>query len=349
MSMAEDYLYERREMLSGEKVKLITEINEIDLEREETEDKIRELEQSIDDSFEVFSPRTRKNDFVRNEIISFKERLEELLLIKKQKIEHLELVDNDLQMINEALGDRDDEEDFSYERQDEFYDNSISGISIIENQECINSIEAEKLLGTVNQALTNLVHKCEICSKVMEVDILRARLELEVMSDILKNTIKEVESIAYDIAPLSIGGSRENIIAEVIKSENQNDKADISFDIEGDINEIDEVEFITAVKILREVIRNSAGYFKGENISVLINCQEDTLQIIISDDESELYQNDEEDFDIISETDSEKQFEFKLLYDKVYLLNGSIDIDVQPEGGRLVNILLPIVKICKDD
>lgn len=60
ITKAESYLLERLEMLSDEKVIIITKINNIDIELEEIDSKIVEIQKDVDEAFEIFSPRAKK-------------------------------------------------------------------------------------------------------------------------------------------------------------------------------------------------------------------------------------------------------------------------------------------------
>ena len=83
ITKAESYLYDRLEMLSDEKVLLITKLNKIQIEIEETDNMITSMAQDVDTAFEVFSPRPKRNDFAKEGIAKLNKRKEELKLLKK--------------------------------------------------------------------------------------------------------------------------------------------------------------------------------------------------------------------------------------------------------------------------
>lgn len=75
MNKAEKYLSERIDLMSDERIILLGKIDKADLEIKEIEYKIKDLKNSIDDTFEVFSPRTNKMILLKVRLFAWKKRL----------------------------------------------------------------------------------------------------------------------------------------------------------------------------------------------------------------------------------------------------------------------------------
>lgn len=338
MNRAESYLYDRLDLLSDEKVILITKINKIDLEVEETILKIDELKQKIDDAFEVFSPRSKKNDFVKNEIVTFQNRLEDLNLLKREYDEQIKLIDDDVDIIRESLG-QEPEEDYYY-NVEENEDSEINSLGILKGQEIERQRIAMELHDSTVQVLTNLVHKCEICSKFMEVDITRSKLELEVMSKTLKEIINEIRNIIYDLRPMSFDDigldvTIERIVSIALKTTDM----DIVFKVKGKKTLIGEVESLTLIRILQESINNSIKYSEGKRINIELEYLEDKINLKIMDDGkgfevNKLKKNDENKL---------TGFGLSIMKERVYLLKGNIDIKSEIDKGTEIKVTIPIL------
>lgn len=106
MTKAENYLSNRLSMLSDEKIIITTKINNLDIEIEEINEKIREISNDMDDTFEIFSPRVKKNDFIRDEIQKLKNNREELSRNKEKLCEQTKMVDEDIKIIKDALSEK---------------------------------------------------------------------------------------------------------------------------------------------------------------------------------------------------------------------------------------------------
>ena len=67
------------------------------------------MKSNIDDSFEIFSPRTKKYDFTKNEIESLENRIDELNSLKEEYQNKIDELSNDISEINDILNDETEE------------------------------------------------------------------------------------------------------------------------------------------------------------------------------------------------------------------------------------------------
>lgn len=181
MNKAEKYLNERINLMSNERVTLLTKIDETDFEIKEIENKIRDLKNSIDDTFEIFSPRTKKNDFIKNEIECLEKEVDDLSALRDEYREKAERVLKDIDTIEDALReniDGDSEDTLDDEDAFEF---------VPDDGETIE----EKVL----KSISGLIHRCEICEKVAENDKGRAKLEIQVMRKELNELYNNIKII----------------------------------------------------------------------------------------------------------------------------------------------------------
>lgn len=200
MDKAEKYLKDRIIDLSDEKDKFYDMINEINFEVKETKSRIRELKSNIDDSFEIFSPRTKKYDFTKNEIESLENRIDELNSLKEEYQNKIDELSNDISEISDILNDETEETTIDTEEKitaENKNDAKLPIDKITENEQ--KFIYAKKLEENVLQPISNLIHKCEICNKVVEVDTGRAKLEIEVMSKSLSEIYEKIKDITTDL------------------------------------------------------------------------------------------------------------------------------------------------------
>lgn len=342
ITKAESYLLERLEMLSDEKVIIITKINNIDIEQEEIDSKIVEIQKDVDEAFEIFSPRAKKNDFIRDEINKLNVRCKDLGEMKEAYSAQLKLVNEDIAVIKDALGDTtiDDDEDGEIIQNyvSSSYKNDDFRMDILKQQELERQRIARDLHDTTVQVLTNLVHKCEICSKIMDVDSTRAKLELEIMSKTLRETIDDMRNIIYDLRPMAFDDlGLETTLRNAISKIDANTDMYVSFNINGDMVEVSSVIALTLLRIMQEASSNSIKYSKGKHLDVLLNYNEDDIELTIKDDgigfEIESLPNPGE---------NNKGFGLSIMKERVFLLSGKIKIESKINGGTAINIKVPI-------
>lgn len=232
MKETEKYLIERLNKLSEKRNDLTSKIEQTELQIGELEYKIRELTENIDEAFEIFSPRVKKNDYVKNEIGRLEKEKQKLKAIRDVDKEKEKIILEDITNIkgileNETVEDKTEKENCEIAVSDLLCDNEIS--EFLKNNTCnsgsdINqkimgnsaekvtkytmeslAVEKERMIigkaieEKTIQAVSNLVYKCDVCSSLLEVDTIRARLEIEVMSKKLNDLYDDIKEITDDL------------------------------------------------------------------------------------------------------------------------------------------------------
>ncbi len=340
ITKAESYLYERLEMLSDEKVMLITKLNKIQIEIEETDNMIAAMAEDVDTAFEVFSPRPKKNDFAKEGIAKLEKRKDELKLLKKDFAEQLMKLEGDINVIRDALGEAPESgEEVFYSDEVEDSEAKLYGIQILESQEAERKRIARDLHDSIVQVLTNLVHKCEICSKIMDMDSIRAKLELEIMSKTLKDTIAEMRDIIYDLRPMSFDDlGLEVTLERALKSIDAGTDMKISFNVEGENQELSPIVQLTIFRIVQECANNSIKYSKGKALDIRLIYEGKTVLLEISDDG--------QGFEYVEGNGNQEKnhtgFGLSMMRERVALLSGYIDIDTAIGKGTVVRVTIPV-------
>ena len=285
ISKAEEYLLKRLEMLSDEKIILVTKVNKLNIEIEQIDAMIKQIAQDVDTAFEIFSPRQKKNDFAKQEIdklLSHKEELKETVASLTESANELE---EDIQAIREALGQPVEINNIDIEDEyieSVYYEDTTYGMKILEQQENERSRIARDLHDSVVQVLTNLVHKCEICSKIMDVDGIRAKLELEIMSRNLREAISEMRNIIYDLRPMSFDDLGLNVTLEsFINDVKSRTNMEITFNVEGTPNVLPSIMQLTIFRVVQEATNNSIKHSKGKKLDIVFKYDSDNIYLYI--------------------------------------------------------------------
>ena len=343
ISKAEEYLLNRLEILSDEKIILVTKVNKLNIEIEQIDAMIKQIAQDVDTAFEIFSPRQKKNDFAKQEIdklLSHKEELKETVASLTESANELE---EDIQAIRVALGHPVEVNDNYIEDEyieSVYYEDTTYGMKILEHQENVRSRIARDLHDSVVQVLTNLVHKCEICSKIMDVDGIRAKLELEIMSRNLREAISEMRNVIYDLRPMSFDDLGLNVTLEsFINDVKSRTNMEVTFNVEGTPNVLPSVMQLTIFRIVQEATNNSIKHSKGKKLDVVFKYNFDNIYLNIKDD----------GIGIEKENDENKQslhtgFGLDMMKERVALLNGKIDVLTAEDGGTSIEVIIPILQ-----
>lgn len=339
ITKAESYLYGRLKMLSNEKIHLVTKLNKIKIEIEETDNKISSMKENVDKAFEIFSPRTKKNDFAKVEIEKLEKHKGELELLYEDLSVKLEDVEEDINQINEALGEEIVVEENNVSEKTEKLSKELYGIHILESQEAERKRIARDLHDSIVQVLTNLVHKCEICMKIVDVDTIRTKLELEIMAKTLRDAIGEMRNIIYDLRPMSFDDLGLDITLErAVKSIDAETDMDVSLTIEGEMRDIPGIVQLTIFRIIQECACNSIKYSKGEKLNIRVVYDEQSVVLEITDDGVGFDYGEK-----ASSNDNEHTgLGLNIMKERVALLSGTIDIKTEIGKGTVTTVSIPV-------
>lgn len=158
-----------------EKLNIEREINNIQIHIRENIEFIKLLEKTNDVSYESFTPRevnVRNKDKI-SELKEEQQRLEEYLEEQKEKYEKSVQCLNE---VNEVI---------------ECYKADIMSKKVY---------ISEELKSSIINSLQTVIQKTEFCSKLVEIDPMRCKLELNMISDLLKDIIMDTEK--YDQNPV---------------------------------------------------------------------------------------------------------------------------------------------------
>lgn len=217
------YLQNRLEYLN----RLVLESEEkrdiLNIEKKELFNQIEEYKDKIDEAYDVFSPKSTKNDFIKEQIQLFEiklnqindsiENLQEQIESGREEAEEIEKAieelksrmdetDEILSILNEIEMEREKEisciditkEDRFEDEYDSFeeYDN----YKRYDNYEEYNPLVSKKI-EIEKRKIRDIIYKCENCSTFMELDVNRCKLELNniigLLEDLLKHSKRKVE------------------------------------------------------------------------------------------------------------------------------------------------------------
>lgn len=337
-SKAKEYLQKRLETLSDARVILNVEISKINTDIVNIDEMIKQVSKEVDNAFEIFSPRQKKNDFAKQEIDKLLSNKQELKDSLSQLTEQANELDNDINNIKEVLGEpTEDEVNLPLNEEDTSYEDRMCGIKILEQQENERSRIARDLHDSVVQILTNVIHKCEMCSKIIDVDAIRAKLELEIMSKNLRDSINEIRNIIYDLRPMSFDDLGLNTTLESLVNDiKSRTNMEVGLIIEGERSEISSIVKLTIFRIVQECTNNSLKHSKGKKLDVSLKYQENNIYVKVSDDGVGMSCDNVDNSKLTG-------FGLDMMKERVELLNGTINICTGEENGTTIEVNIPVL------
>ncbi|MCI5518104.1 histidine kinase [Roseburia sp. MUC/MUC-530-WT-4D] len=319
--MVKEYLEKTRQKFVDKKAELTEKEKELHLHIRENIEFIRMLEEESDPNYESFTPR-KVNSYNQNKIVELK---------GEQKIltEQLNEVRKELYDLNVDIYEIDSVIKVESEKianENTIKDNDANPkykITILQTQESERQRIARDLHDTTVQSLTSLVHKSELCKKLVDIDPLRCKLELSSMSKILRDVIEDTRKMIYNLRPMSFDDIGFDITVErFLDKMRAYSNVKYDFKVDGEPFDINPVVGITLLRVIEEACSNSISHGNASHICVTLKYVQDQLELIIEDDGCGF------DMETIPETtrNDNSGFGLSMMKERIYLMSGELKI-----------------------
>lgn len=307
---------------------------------DQIDEKIKTIKENFDFAYEAFSPISRKQEIMQEEIEELKQQRQQLFQSQDKLKLQIESLENKREEIVQILQELESEKEKATSEEclqsvEEHY-SRVFGIKVIEKQEEERQRIARELHDTTVQNLTAMIHKLEFCQQVMDSDPIRTKLELQLVMNTIRESVNDIREVIYNLRPMSFDdiGFKETLLRAVDRLQKNTD-IKIEFSVEGEIYPMNPAYELTILRIIQEATNNSKKYSQAENIKIALSCEPEQLILTISDDGI--------GFDL-----QDKKLEYRnsgfglpMMRERVSLLKGRMDILSQKNEGTRIEVILP--------
>lgn len=221
------------------------------------------------------------------------------------------------------------------------------GIKILEAQENERKRIARDIHDGPAQHMANVVMKVDICKKVIEKDLEEGFKELADLKESVKEALKEVRNIIFDLRPMSLDDLGLNqTIQATVKLISEETGLDIELKLKPMKDEIESIIQVAVYRIIQEIFNNIKKHSKAKHVVVRLDFGTKYLMLIMSDDGVGF--NVEETLERVKT----KGYSYGLIgiFDRVNQLQGDIHIDSSKGVGTVYKVKLPINReVIKDE
>lgn len=334
--MVVEYLEQTKKQFIDKRQSLLDEISSLEIKSKENIRMIQMLEDTNDDNFESFSPR-EVSSYNKSKMVELSEEQKQIQqLLKDYRSEVLELnlkIDEVTSVIKVAQNENDI-------CNEEISKSKKSNLNVLESIEKERQRIARDLHDSTVQNLTSLVHKSELCMKLIDLDPIRCKLELSSMGKILREVIEDMRKMIYDLRPMSFDD-----IGFGVTIERALDKCKAaynirySFKIEGEEYQLPNMVSISLLRIIQESCSNAINHGNAKMIDIKLIYHEDSIELMV--------ENDGDGFDVSTIDDLSRDdysgFGLSMMKERIYLLSGDLSIQSKAgEKGCLLTVNLPI-------
>lgn len=222
--------------------------------------------------------------------------------------------------------------------------NSFSPIRALEMQETDRKRISMELHDRTVQDLTMLVHKVELITKLIDIDLIRAKLELGTMSQAMRHSINELREIIYDLRPMSIDdlGLVMTIERHVKQIELETENLEIEIDVVNkESKDILPIINLTLFRVIQEALNNIRKHANATHVIIQIIYEPDNITVVIIDNGI--------GFDINKMKNRTKSFGLSIMNERVSLLSGTILFESYKGKGTTITIKVPAIKEERND
>ena len=334
--MISEYLKKFQSELITNKEEIHKSIQTLELQIKENKAFIKLLKEENDSNYESFSPRDI-NPKGREQIQHLEEQqefLQEQLATKKKEYASCIAKLNEL---NEVIAELEQKINDS----DSDISDDIFRLKLLETQENERQRISRELHDSTVQNLTSLVHKTELCSKLIDMDKVRCKLELNIMSKTLRDIINDTRNMIYNLRPMSFDDiGLEVTIKRALEKLESSETKKINFSVVGESYKINPVIGITLLRIIQEACSNAICHADCSIIKVVLNYQPGTMILSIEDD-GKGFAYEETECNCKADNSG---FGLSMMKERVYLLSGKIDIHSKINAGTKIQVEVPIAE-----
>ncbi len=224
------------------------------------------------------------------------------------------------------------------ETVDELSKKHLLGIRIIEGQEEERHRLARDMHDGPAQSLANLVVKAELCEKLLDKDLERARLELGSLKSLTKTTLNEVRKVIYDLRPMSLDDLGLIPTLERYISNFEDDTSiKIKLQVLGSFNNIEPTILIALFRITQESLSNIRKHSQAKTGTIIIEETGKRINLSIADDGLGF------DVDLSKNIDPIKSgYGLFSIRERVDLLNGKLTLSSIKGKGTKISLFIPL-------
>lgn len=217
---------------------------------------------------------------------------------------------------------------------------SNSGIKVLEAQEQVRKRIARELHDSAVQSLTGLIYKTELCTKLLEKDPTRVRLELQIMIASLKTVIEDMRNTIYNLRPTMVSDKNFNYSVKMHIDNLRIKHPNITFQYKenGVSKQVKDVYCLTLLRIVQEACQNAVNHSNAKLIQVKVTYLSEKLVLNITDNGKGFDWKKAE-----REVSQCGHFGLSIMKERAQLLNANFMIKSNEGEGTTIQIEVPEV------
>ena len=332
-----EFIRELKESALEQSDVLLSAKKELEYKKRQQEYMIEEHKKKQMSNLSMFSPLSTENECSEREKDDYHSIMEELASVEEQWKKQKEICHSFERLKNFVTSMEQRMETKTSDTNEGFIDYSAK---LIETQEMDRNRISRELHDSTVQGLTGLVHKMEYCSKLVDKDPVRVKMELQSMIEFSKEIINDMRAIIYDLRPMSLNniGLVSTIESYCLYLRRYNN-LDVVLKVEGVEKTLSSIISVTLYRIIQEACNNAVRHAKAKKVFIRISYLESSIELDIEDNGIGF---DMKEVEERLKEDSLHGFGLSTMKERARLLSGSFSIDTKQGSGTKIHVFVPI-------
>lgn len=188
------------------------------------------------------------------------------------------------------------------------------------------------------QSMANVVLRIEVCERLWEVDQNRVKEELRNLKEIVRESLREVRQIIFDLRPMALDDlGLVPTLRRYIENLRMKGSPEIDFLVSGQEGEIPSAYKAAVFRIVQEALNNALKHSNAKHAVVELKFSPEWIKALIKDDGcgfcyEEVEENPHDRFGLLG------------MKERVDLLGGSIEIKTGKGEGTAILVEIPLMK-----
>ncbi|MBF4694819.1 sensor histidine kinase [Fusibacter ferrireducens] len=337
----QDYNHYEQELLNI-KTKLTLIVNEID--KVEIKAKMaKNMIATINAHFDEFTEKDIKDAYELSQKVqielSVKRQEERELQERKMELDRLLITSKDVMKRSEVLETKvsvalDYLTNSIFEQVEDHKHKKEVSLKIIEAQENEKKRISRDIHDGPAQSLANIIFKAEYLSKIIDVAPHKAKKEISELQEDIRNTLKDIRKIIYDLMPMSLDDlglipTLNKLISNLLEGH----ALQIEMKLKNRIPINDPLINLTVFRVVQESFNNMVKHSKCKNALLIIDCTERQIEVEIIDDGI--------GFDAQEMLLKPSGYGLYNMRERIEMLNGTFSLKSQIGKGTKIKIVIP--------
>jgi two-component system sensor histidine kinase DegS len=211
----------------------------------------------------------------------------------------------------------------------------MSGVELLVNaQESERQRLSRQMHDGPAQALSNFILQTEIAMRLLEIDPVQARNELNSLKIAAMSTFQKVRNFIFELRPMMLDDlGLSPTIRRYADSFKEQAGVDVNLMISGNERRLESYVEVMVFRSMQELLGNAVYQNQATLIKIQVDMGDTAIRLSLDDNGK--------GFDIDSLA-KESNLGLKLIKDRVEMLGGNLDIDSAPAKGARVTLTIPL-------